>query len=47
MTSYVKSCREGGKTIKAVVANAEEPDNEGIVNLCASGLVLDSGEIST
>lgn len=46
VVSYVKSCRESGKTIKAVVANAEEPDYEGIVNLCVSGLVLDSGEIT-
>lgn len=46
VVSYVKSCRESGKAIKAVVANAEAPDYEGIVNLCVSGLVLDSGEIT-
>ena len=45
VVSYIKSRRESGKAVKAVVANAAAPDHEGIVNLCASGLVLDSGEI--
>ena len=45
VVSYVKACREAGTAIKAVVANAEAPDHEGIVNLCANGLVLADGEI--
>lgn len=46
VVSYIKSRRAEGRAIKAVVANANAPDHEGIVNLCASGLVLDSGEVT-
>ena len=45
VAAYVKERREAGTAIKAVVANAEAPDHEGIVNLCANGLVLADGEI--
>ena len=45
VASYVKERRAAGTMIKAVVANAEAPDHEGIVNLCADGLVLSDGEI--
>ena len=45
VAAYVKERREAGTAVKAVVANAEAPDHEGIVNLCADGLVLSDGEI--
>ena len=45
VVSYVKARRAAGTAIKTVVANAEAPDDEGIVNLCADGLVLSDGEI--
>ena len=45
VVSYVKERRDAGTMIKAVVANAEAPDHEGIVNLCADNLVLSDGEI--
>ena len=43
--SFIKSQRAGGRGVKAVVANASGPDCEGIVNLCASDLVLEDGAI--
>ena len=43
--SFIKSQRGAGRGVKAVVANAAAPDCEGIVNLCASDLVLDDGAI--
>lgn len=45
VVSYVKERRAAGTMIKAVVANADAPDHEGIVNLCADDLVLSDGEI--
>lgn len=47
VVSYVKERRAAGIAVKAVVANAEAPDHEGIVNLCASGLELSDGAIET
>ena len=46
VTACIKALRAKGKSVKAVVANAEGPDCEGIVNLCASELVLEDGAIS-
>lgn len=46
VVSYIKAQRAKGRGIKAVVADANGPDCEGIVNLGVSGLVLDDGEIS-
>lgn len=43
--SFIKSQRDKGRGIKAVVAGASGPDCEGIVNLSASGLVLSDGAI--
>lgn len=43
--SYIKAQRAAGRGIKAVVANADAPDCEGIVNLCAEELVLEDGAI--
>lgn len=43
--SFIKSQRDKGRGIKAVVAGADGPDCEGIVNLTASGLVLSDGAI--
>ena len=39
--SFIKTLRNGGRGVKAVVANATAPDCEGIVNLCVSGLTLE------
>lgn len=41
--SFIKTLRNGGRGVKAVVANAKAPDCEGIVNLCVSGLTLEDG----
>ena len=41
--SFIKSQRSKGRGIKAVVADADGPDCEGIVNLSVSGLVLTDG----
>ena len=41
--SFIKTLRNGGRGVKAVVANAKDPDCEGIVNLCVSGLTLEDG----
>ena len=41
--SFIKTLRNGGRGVKAVVANATAPDCEGIVNLCVSGLTLEDG----
>ena len=46
LTAFVKAQRAQGKSIKAVVANANAPDCEGIVNLCVSDLVLEDGTVS-
>lgn len=46
LTAYVKDLRGKGKCVKAVVANAEKPDCEGIVNLCVSDVVLEDGAVS-
>jgi len=43
--SFIKEQRSGGRGVKAVVANATGPDCEGVVNLCASGLVLEDGAV--
>lgn len=43
--SFIKGRRACGIGVKAVVANAVAPDHEGIVNLCASGLVLNDGPV--
>lgn len=44
--SYVKSERAAGRGIKLVTENATAPDHEGIINLCASDLVLTDGAIT-
>lgn len=44
--SYVKSERAAGRGIKLVTANATAPDHEGIINFCASDLVLTDGAIT-
>ena len=43
VVSYIKAQRANGRGVKAVVADANGPDCEGIVNLGVSGLVLDDG----
>lgn len=43
--SFIRGQRAKGAGVKAVVAGAAAPDCEGIVNLCASGLILDDGAI--
>lgn len=43
--AYIQSQRAKGRGIKAVVAEANAPDCEGIVNLCVTGLTLEDGEI--
>ena len=45
VVSYIKAQRAAGRGVKAVVADANGPDCEGIVNLGVSGLVLDDGPI--
>jgi len=45
LVAWVKAQRAAGKSVKAVVANADAPDCEGIVNLNVSGLVLEDGPI--
>lgn len=45
VASYIKGQRAAGRGVKAVVADAADPDCEGIVNLGVSGLVLDDGPI--
>ena len=45
LISYIKAQRAKGRNIKAVAANANAPDCEGIVNLCVEDLVLEDGEI--
>lgn len=44
--SFIRSRRAKGIGVKAVVAGAAAPDHEGIVNLCASGFVLDDGPVT-
>ena len=44
--SYIRQRRALGRGIKAVLANADSPDCEGIVNFCAQELVLSDGDIS-
>lgn len=44
--SYLKAQRNAGRSIKAVVAGASNPDCEGIVNLCAEDIVLDDGTVT-
>lgn len=46
LTAFVKAQRAKGRSIKAVAANANGPDCEGIVNLCVSDLVLEDGVVS-
>jgi len=46
MTELVRFYRGLGRTVKAVVAGADAPDCEGVVNLCVSDLVLEDGAIS-
>lgn len=46
VVSFIKKQRAGGRGVKAVVAGAAAPDDEGIVNLCASGVVLDDGAVT-
>ena len=41
--STIKAMRAKGRAVKAVVANANGTDCEGIVNLCVSDLVLEDG----
>ena len=40
VVSFVKSRRTAGGAVRAVVANADAPDSEGIVNFCTGGLQL-------
>jgi len=47
LVAFVKAQRAKGKRVKAVVANADAPDCEGIVNLCADDLVLEDGTVTT
>lgn len=47
VVSYIQSRRAKGRAVKAVVANANAPDCEGIVNLWAEELVLEDGAIGT
>lgn len=44
--SYIKAQRAAGRGIKAVVANADAPDDEGIINLCAEDIVLSDGAVT-
>lgn len=46
VVSYIKAQREAGRGIKAVVANADAPDDEGIINLCAEDIVLTDGAVT-
>lgn len=46
VVSYIKAQRAAGRGIKAVVANADAPDDEGIINLCADELVLTDGAVT-
>ena len=46
VVSFIRQQRAEGRGVKAVVANADAPDCEGIVNLCVSGLVLKDGAVS-
>ena len=44
--SYIKAQRKKGRGVKAVVANADAPDDEGIINLCAEDIVLTDGAVT-
>lgn len=44
--AYIKAQRAAGRGVKAVVAGADAPDSEGIINLCVSDLVLTDGAIT-
>ena len=44
--SYIKAERAKGRGVKAVVANATAPDDEGIINLCAEDIVLTDGAVT-
>lgn len=46
LAAYIKTQRGKGKSVKAVVANADAPDCEGVVNLCVSDLVLEDGPVT-
>ena len=46
LTEAIRYYRGQGRTVKAVVANADAPDCEGIVNLWASDLVLEDGAVT-
>ena len=46
LTAFVKAQRAKGRSVKAVAANANAPDCEGIVNLCVDDLVLEDGTVS-
>ena len=44
--SYIKAERAKGRGVKAVVANAAAPDDEGIINFCAEDIVLSDGAVT-
>ena len=44
--SYIKAERAKGRGVKAVVANATAPDDEGIINFCAEDIVLTDGAVT-
>ena len=46
VVGYIKAQREKGRGVKAVVANAAAPDDEGIINLCAEDIVLSDGAVT-
>ena len=46
VVAYIKNQRAAGRGVKAVVADAADPDCEGVVNLCVTDLVLKDGAVS-
>ena len=44
--SYIKAERAKGRGVKAVVANATAPDDEGIIDFCAEDIVLTDGAVT-
>ena len=46
LVAFVKAQRAKGRSVKAVVANADMPDCEGIVNRCVDDLVLEDGTVT-
>lgn len=46
LVEAIRFYRNQGRSVKAVVANADMPDCEGIVNLCVDDLVLEDGTVT-